>query len=307
MPEQQPNAVATQSQPRALTVKEETVDTILTKVQKFQERGELDLPSNYSAGNALKSAWLILQGVVDKNSKPVLQTCTRHSVANSLLDMVLQGLNPAKKQGYFIAYGSTLVFQRSYFGTMAVTKQVVDGVADIYATVVYDGDEFEYEIVRGRKRVLKHTQKLSNVDDKKIVAAYCQIIFEDGSEITDIMTMAQIRKSWAKSKMNPNADGSIHSQFPEEMVRKTIINRACKDLINSSDDKNIKSKSVLAAITRSDEEKDEIAADMEIEANANHEVIDVESSPAQESAPVNGGAQPPPEEQLQGAEAGPNF
>jgi recombination protein RecT len=40
----------------------------------------------------------------------VLQACTRDSIANALLDMAVQGLNPAKKQGYFIAYGKQLVF-----------------------------------------------------------------------------------------------------------------------------------------------------------------------------------------------------
>jgi len=273
-------------QHKEVSVKEATVDAILHKVQQFEARGELDLPANYSAANALKSAWLILQGVVDKNSKPALQVCTRPSIANSLLDMVLQGLNPAKKQGYFIAYGNTLVFQRSYFGTMAVTKQVIDGVDDIYATVVYEGDEFEYQIVRGRKTVTKHVQKLSNVDDKKIVAAYCQIVFTDGREITDIMTMAQVRKSWMKSKMNPNGENSTHSQFGEEMVRKTIINRTCKDLINSSDDKNLLNKNVKDAFIRSDEQLPELLAEQEIEQNANQQLIDVEPP----EKPVNGDA-----------------
>lgn len=288
---------------KTLTVKEATVDAILHKVQQFQARGELDLPANYSAGNALKSAWLILQGVKDKSDKPVLQACTTHSIANSLLDMVLQGLNPAKKQGYFIAYGNTLVFQRSYFGTMAVTKNVVSGVEEIYATVVYEGDEFEYEIIRGKKRVVKHTQKLSNVDDKKIVAAYCQIVFENGQEVTDIMTMAQVKRSWAKSKMNPNSDNSTHSQFGEEMVKKTIINRACKDLINSSDDRNLLNQSVKEAFVRSDEVVPELLAEQEIEEKANRELIDI--APQEEAPPVNGGGQTAPVEAAQAA--GPGF
>ncbi len=72
----------------------------------------------------MKSAWLILQAAVDKDKKPVLEVCSKNSIANALLDMVVQGLNPAKKQCYFIAYGNGLACQRSYFGTMAVTKQV---------------------------------------------------------------------------------------------------------------------------------------------------------------------------------------
>jgi len=100
-------------------VKKDTVDIVAAKVREFQERGELDLPPNYSPENAMKSAWLILQNTFDKNKKPVLHACTKDSIANSLLDMIVQGLNPAKKQCYFIAYGNQLVCQRSYFGTMA--------------------------------------------------------------------------------------------------------------------------------------------------------------------------------------------
>lgn len=105
-------------------VKRDTVDVVAEKVRQFQERGEIHFPANYSPENAMKSAWLLLQTVQDKNYKPALETCTKDSIANSLLDMVVQGLNPAKKQGYFIVYGTKLTFQRSYFGTMAVTKML---------------------------------------------------------------------------------------------------------------------------------------------------------------------------------------
>ena len=60
-------------QSKELSIREATVDLILAKVQKFQQHGELDLPPNYSAANALKSAWLILQQTVDKDKKPVLR------------------------------------------------------------------------------------------------------------------------------------------------------------------------------------------------------------------------------------------
>ena len=117
-------------------IKKDVVDVVGKKAQEFVSRGELHLPPNYSVENAMKSAWLILQNTVDKDKKPVLQNCTKDSIANALLDMAVQGLNPAKKQGYFIAYGRQLVFQRSYFGTMAVTK-LEAGPKHIFAEDVY--------------------------------------------------------------------------------------------------------------------------------------------------------------------------
>lgn len=258
-------------------IKKDVVDVVGKKVQEFVSRGELHLPPNYSVENAMKSAWLILQNTVDKDKRPVLQVCTRDSIANALLDMAVQGLNPAKKQGYFIAYGNQLVFQRSYFGTMAVTKRVT-GAKDIFAEVVYKGDEFEYEILNGNKYITKHVQRIENVDPDNIVAAYCTIIFDDDRQFTDIMTWAEIQKAWSKSKNNPDREGSTHKDFAQEMARKTVINRACKRYLNSSDDGSL----LMYHVNRADEVAAEAEVEAEIEQNANKEIIDIEPEEAEE-------------------------
>jgi len=252
-------------------IKKDVVDVVGKKVQEFVARGELHLPPNYSVENAMKSAWLILQNTVDKDKRPVLQVCTKDSIANSLLDMAVQGLNPAKKQGYFIAYGKQLVFQRSYFGTMAVTKRVA-GAKDIFAELVYRGDEFEYTIKNGNKYIMKHIQRIENVDPNNIVAAYCTIVFDDDRQFTDVMTWDEIQKAWSKSKMNPDKEGSTHKEFAQEMARKTVINRACKRYLNSSDDGSL----LMQHVNREDEVIAEAEVEAEIEENANQELIDVE-------------------------------
>lgn len=252
-------------------LKKDVVDVVENKVTQFLQSGKLHLPANYSPDNAMKSAWLILQGVVDTNKKPVLQACTKDSIANALLDMVVQGLNPAKKQCYFIAYGQKLLCQRSYFGTMGVAKEVA-GAEDVDAQVVYKGDEFEYALVKGRKQIVKHVQKLENVSSKNIVAAYCIITFGDGREIAEIMTIEQIKMSWLKSKNNASSDTSVHSQYTEEMAKRTVINRACKAFINSSSDSNL----FLKHFNSAEETIAEQEVAEEIEENANGEVLDVE-------------------------------
>lgn len=260
-------------------IKKDVVDVVGKKVSEFVSRGELHLPPNYSVENAMKSAWLILQNTTDKDKRPVLQVCTRDSIANALLDMVVQGLNPAKKQGYFIAYGRQLVFQRSYFGTMAVTKRVA-AAKDIFAEPVYKGDEFRYEIRNGNKRVTKHEQSIENVDPDNIVAAYCTIVFDDDRQFTDIMTWQEIKKAWSKSKMNPEKEGSTHKEFAQEMARKTVINRACKRYLNSSDDGSL----LMHHVNRADEIAAEAEVEAEIEENANAEMIDVEYDVVDEDA-----------------------
>jgi len=250
----------------------DVVASVTTKLRTYTDNRELVLPENYSIENALKSAWLALQETVDKERRPVLQACSQASIANALLDMAVQGLNPGKNQCYFIAYGKKLICQRSYFGTMAVAERVA-GASDIWAEVVYEGDKFEYAISHNRKTVTKHEQELENVKPGAIVAAYCVIEFSTNKpSFTEIMTIEQIKKAWAKSKTDTDSPTSVHSQFPEEMAKRTVTNRACKALINSSSDSNL----FLEHFNRSGEEQTAIELEDEIEENANRDVIDVD-------------------------------
>ncbi|MBI6086453.1 recombinase RecT, partial [Clostridium perfringens] len=86
----------------------------------------------------LKSAQLILAETVDRNKQPVLQTCSKASICNALLDMTLQGLSPAKKQCYFVAFNGKLQLMKSYLGNIAATKRL-KGVKDVFANVIYEG------------------------------------------------------------------------------------------------------------------------------------------------------------------------
>ncbi|AYC28697.1 recombinase RecT [Paenisporosarcina cavernae] len=279
-------------------IKKDTVDIVANKVKEFQEAGELHFPADYSPENAMKSAWLTLQETKDKNGKPALQACTKDSIANSLLDMVVQGLNPAKKQGYFIPYGSTLSFQRSYFGTMAVTKRVT-GAKSIDAQVIYEGDEVDYEMVNGRVCNLVHKQKFGS-QNNKIIGAYCTIIEKDGSEFNEIMTIEEIEKSWGQSKMNPKSDSSTHKKFPQEMAKRTVINRACKKLMNTSDDNSL----VMTHFQKSDEASQDAEIQEEIESNANKEVLDMDDYVNKEKGEIT----EPFEEQIEdGTEPEPVF
>jgi len=296
-------------------VKKDTVDVVAAKVKEFQSRGEIHFPAGYSPENAMKSAWLILQNTLDRNKRPALEVCTKDSIANALLDMVVQGLNPAKKQGYFIVYGNQLVFQRSYFGTMAVTKRVV-GAKSIDAAVIYEGDEVEYEMENGRIVNLKHKQKFGNINKDKILGAYCTIVINKDNVYSELMTLEEIRKSWSKAQFwgKEQAEekaGSTHEEFRQEMAKKTVINRACKKFMNSSDDSSL----LLDSFNREDEVTDEDRLQEEIQQNANQEIIDVTYEEQQEPKQIEANTnqtvefqqQAPQQTQMEFAAGGPGF
>lgn len=274
------NQVANQQSPA--TIKKNVADQVQNKVREFQENGELHFPAGYSPDNALKQAWLVLQNVQDRNKRPALEVCTKDSVANALLDMVVQGLNPMKKQGYFIVYGTQLTFQRSYFGTMAVTKRVT-GAKSIDASVIYEGDEVDYEIINGRVSNLKHKQKFGNINKDKIIGAYCIITLPNDEFYTEIMTIDELRKAWSKAQFwgkdqEKEKAGSTHDEFRQEMAKKTVINRACKKFLNSSDDSSL----VMQHFNGSDDRHADAQLQAEIDEKANKgEIIDVTPEPEQ--------------------------
>lgn len=221
----------------AIAVSEKNVcDHVLNRIKEFEAADALRIPKNYAVENALKAAWLVLQEVEDRQHNRALEVCTKESIANALLDMVIQGLSVSKKQCYFIVYGKKLLLQRSYFGTQTLAMRTGELEELPVANVIYEGDEFIYEIdpQTGLLRIVKHTQKLENIDPEKIKAAYAIVKLKGGKTQVTIMTMAQIKKAWAQGATKGGSPA--HQNFTDEMAKKSVIGRALKAVINSSND-----------------------------------------------------------------------
>lgn len=219
-------------------------DRVNHSLARLQDDG-LVIPKNYNPTNALKSAFFELIGSPSGN---LIEKCDESSVANALLNMVIQGLTPAKKQCYFVPYGNKATLQRSYFGTQKVVKDL-SGVEDIWATIIYEGDDFELEIVDGRERIKHHVTSFTNRDNA-IIGAYCVIKKTNGEHVLTVMTKKEIDKSWSKSK-----NSSVQKDFPQEMAKRTVINRAAKAFINTSNDSDALINSINE--TTSDEYEDD--------------------------------------------------
>lgn len=258
-------------------IQKDITDSINSKLGELQKEG-LVLPPNYNASNALKSAFFKLQEVKDKSGTPALQVCTKESIANALLDMTVQGLSPAKTQCYFVVYGQQLQMLRSYFGTQAVLKRL-SNVKDIWANVIYQDDVFDYENYHGRERLISHKTSFEN-RDKDILGAYAIVQTNDGEEILTVMTKKEIEASWSQSKTGQ----AVHKKFPQEMAKRTVINRAAKAFINTSDDSDLLIESINRVTDNEYEnERKDVTPDPElieeINHNANKEIIDINPEP----------------------------
>ncbi len=212
-------------------VKKDISTQVLAKIETFQKSGELTLPKDYNPENALKSAYILLSD--PKND--ILSKCSKESVAEALLKMVVYGVSPIKKQCYFIPYGDKLECSISYAGNIVTAKRY-GKLKSIKANAIFEGDEFEFEVdsVTGRRKVIKHKQTLESVGSNKVKGAYAVYELTDGTIDVEVMSISQIQAAWGQGGSKGNSPA--HRNFMDQMACKTVINRACKLLISSSDD-----------------------------------------------------------------------
>lgn len=215
----------------------ELVVSVQNEINNMQKNGGLKLPNNYSVGNALNAAWLDMSAP-DKHGQSILDKCDPQSISKSLLDMSIQGLSPAKKQCYFIAYGNQCSLQRSYFGSTVVLKQL-SSVDDIRAQVFFEGDEFEIGSDDDMNLVVtKYHPKFENRDNP-IAGAFAYILQTDGTKVWTVMTKKEIDASWSQGRSH-----DTQKKFPQEMARRTVTNRAAKMYINTSNDNDLLVKAI---------------------------------------------------------------
>lgn len=228
--------MAKTNQIQKVPTQKDITDLVMVRVNQLKETGGLSVPKDYAIQNELKLAYFSLLETVDRNKRPALEVCTLESVSNGLLKMVINGLSVAKSQGYFIVYGNSLDFTPSYFGniTIALRGGIVTEIPK--AQVIYEGDEFQYEIKNGDVTILSHIQQFKNINVNKIIGAYAIVPTVNGDHV-ELMTMEQIKASWSMG--NAKGRSTAHSGFPDQMAKRTVINLALKYFNKSQDDAHL--------------------------------------------------------------------
>lgn len=209
-----------------------TQEGLIAVAQTYlKKNGDVILPPNYDVNDAVKALYLKTIQTVDKQKRPVLEVCTRESIEQVVQNYVSKGLNIAKNQCYLVCYGNTLTLQESYFGKQKEANAYA-GIT-INSNVIYEGEKVNIIVRLNGTKIIEHTPDFSKFDTNKIIGAYAIAVNNMGEVIdSDIMTMKEIRQSWAKS----SSGGTVHKEFPVEMTRKTVIARLAKRFINTSDD-----------------------------------------------------------------------
>lgn len=227
-----------------LSVKTKNLEqSLLETLTAYASQGKITVSKDYSFENALKSAFLKMSELKDRNGNLALQTCTPASISQAVLDMVIQGLNPSKGQCYFIPTAGKMTLFRSYLGTVSVLMLMRPDIASIKADVIHQGDT--YRIVHtenGDLSIADHTTPSLETLDAPIIGAYAKIMSKDGNLLAScVMTQKEIEASWDQSTnkgWRTNAS-DVHRKFPQEMAKKSVLGRACKLLIGASNDSSL--------------------------------------------------------------------
>lgn len=212
-----------------LAVLADTIVNSVTKKVEALEKAGMSFAPDFNPINALRASMLILQDMKDKNDKLVLESCSSGSIARALFNMLSKSLDASKGQLYFIPYGNKLTCQESYFGSVTRAKRAVPEYVPI-VKIIHEGDKFimENDVETGETKVVKHETSFENLD-KPIVGAYTWAYYPNGKKDLVVMTMASIQKSWVQSSNG----GAVSKKFPEEMVKRTLLRKACKMMVNT--------------------------------------------------------------------------
>lgn len=209
----------------SLAIDNDFIDGLSAQL-KIKEKTGLTYPKDYNPTNELTAAYLILKETVDSNHKPVLESCSRNSIAATLLEMATSGVSMQKKQCYPIAYKGKLKCQMSVYGNTCIARRY--GLKEINAMCIYEGDKFIYAIENGKIVVNTHLQDFKNINTDKIIGAYATAVMQDGTVYTEVMNLDMIKKAWSQGY-----GGEVHKKFTDQMCMKTVKNRCLKYIIRT--------------------------------------------------------------------------
>lgn len=205
--------------------KKEQPTTIMGWIQGYEKQIAKALPSVMTAERFTR----IAMTAVTQN--PELGKCTPGSFIGALLTAAQLGLEPNTPlgQAYLIPFynGKTKCleaqFQLGYRGMIALSHRSGE-LQNIEAHIVYENDEFEYEL--GLEPKLKHKPAMKNRGEIAWVYAVYRLI--GGGYGFEVMSVEDVNKHRDKFSKAAQRGFSPWKTAWEEMAKKTVIKKALK-------------------------------------------------------------------------------
>jgi recombination protein RecT len=211
------------------------IDDVRRDLVKMRPQFENALPAHIPVERFERVVMTALQ------NNPKLLTCRRQSLFNACMRAAQDGLLPDGREGAIVPFGDdgddgkksadTASWMPMILGIRKKARNSGE-IADWYAEVVHEGDDFEY--VKGDDPHLFHRPSLVGGRTRKITAAYSICKFKDGTIAREVMTIAEVedvRQKYSRAKKGPWSDPIAYP----EMVRKTVARLHSKSLPMSTD------------------------------------------------------------------------
>lgn len=151
---------------------------------------------------------------------PKLQQCDPTSFFACAKRAAELGLNLDGREVSLVPYGTECTLLVGYLGEQKLAMRSGE-ISKIRAEVICENDEFAHNL----GKITVHTWDFRQPRGQ-IVGAYCQAIFKDGDEQSEILALADIESARSRSKVQ---NGAWRTDFAM-MARKTAIHRLCRRL-----------------------------------------------------------------------------
>lgn len=183
------------------------------------------LPDGFQMAKFQQNCMVMLKGIeAEKLAKIPPQDIVECLMKGALLD-----LDFATGECYAIPYGKELNFQTDYKGDEKVARTYsIKPIYNVIKDIIREGDEYQKIIEDGNVKFIFKPLPLNN---NKIIGAFAQVIFTDGSSIGDDANVAEleiIRKQFSKAPNSP-----AWAKTTGEMYKKVILRRVLKNVSKS--------------------------------------------------------------------------
>lgn len=199
---------------------EQTTELATMLENSFQQPSIADaVPADFNKARFIQNAIAL---VADNEQ---LAKYPKTKLLPGLLKGAYMGLDFFQKDCFLVPYGETLQFQISYKGMIKMAERfAVRPINSIYAKVIREGDEFA-EGVEKNQPYINFTPKPLN--DGAIIGAFAVVEYQDGTIQYEVMNKNQLQNVKAMSK---SQTGNAWKMFPEEMYKKSVVKRLCKNI-----------------------------------------------------------------------------
>lgn len=205
-----------------------------------------------------------------------LKNIQTDSIITTFLKGAYLGLDFFNGECYAIPFGNRMEFMTDYKGELKLAKKYSkNSIKDIFAKLVRDGDDFYEEVDSGEQKIVFRPKPFSNAAIKGVFAV---VTYQDGSMMYETMSVEEVEKIRSSYSKASNSKAWVSSYG--EMVKKTCLRRLCKNI-----DLNFDS---IEAVSAFRDGGDMDLSQLELQAPASSQVIDISEKIQQAQIPDGG-------------------